>query len=106
MILRHATTKQRLARIQTEGLRVACADPTAKIKGVWLHTKSQSSWAVVHTIHKHHAQLDEVVVLELNVPRSKLTRFRSGLWYCREDIPASAIITVIEGNTFGQSASA
>lgn len=104
MKLYHATTVQRLAQIREQGLRVACADPAAKIKGCWLHTSSQSAWAVVHTQRKHGATLEEVVVVAVEVQRSRLTRFRTGLWYTRQDIPASAIGEAISGAAFGASA--
>lgn len=104
MILRHATTRARLAQIREQGLRVACADPAAKIKGVWLHSASNSAWAVVHTLRKHRATLEEVVVVEVNVPRRMLTRFRSGLWYSLEDIPAAWLGQEWEGAAFGASA--
>ena len=105
MKLRHATTRARLERIRRDGLRVACADPAAKIKGVWLHTASQSPWAVVHTIRKHRASLEDVVVVEVNVPRSALKRFRTGLWYTTADVPATAIGREHAGAEFGASAS-
>lgn len=105
MKLYHATTRTNLASIQIEGLRVAKADPQAKLKGCWLHTSSQSPWAVVHTIRKHRAQLAEVVVIEVNVPRSHLTRFRTGLWFSTQDVPAAWLGTVTDGAAFGASAS-
>lgn len=105
MILRHATTRQRLESIRREGLRVACADPQAKIKACWLHTASQSAWGAVHTMRKHHATLEDVVIVEVTVPRSWLTRFRTGLWYCTQDLPASAIGREYAGSEFGASAS-
>jgi hypothetical protein len=106
MRLRHATTRANAEKIRAEGLRVACADATARIQAVWLHTASQSAWGTLHTIRKHHAQLDDVVILEVQVPRSALTRFRTGLWYCKTDIPA-AWLTGQEwsGTAFGASVS-
>ena len=105
MQLYHATTRARLASIQATGLRVDQADQAAKIKGVWLHTARQSPWAVVHTIRKHHARLDDVVVLAVNVPRGRLTRFRTGLWFATQDVPAAWLGEITEGAAFGASAS-
>jgi len=105
MKLYHATTRQNLASILVDGLRVAKADPTAKIKGCWLATTSNRPWGVLHTIRKHRAQLEDVVVIEVNIPRSRLTRFRTGLWYSTQDVPASWLGQVVEGATFGASAS-
>lgn len=105
MKLYHATTRQALPSIQAHGLRVANADPQAKLKGCWLATASNRSWGVVHTIRKHRAQLEDVVVIEVNVPRSRLTRFRTGLWYTTQDVPAAWLGTVTPGAAFGASAS-
>ena len=105
MKLRHATTRQRLASILDQGLRVECADPQAKLKGCWLHTPSQTAWAIVHTMRKHLVGLEDVVVIEVTVPRSALKRFRTGLWYAPQDVPANALGTLWDGSAFGASAS-
>lgn len=105
MKLYHATTAGRLAGIRAGGLRVACADPAAKIQAIWLHTRSQSAWAVVHTQRKHGVALADVIVIEVRVSRRQLRRFRAGLWYTRQDIPASALGKEMSGAAFGASAS-
>ena len=103
--LRHATTRQALASIREHGLLVSKADRTAKIKAVWLHAPSLTGWAIVHTQRKHHAHLDEVVVIEVQVARKHLRRFKTGFWFCGEDIPATALGQVWDGAFFGQSVS-
>ena len=105
MKLYHATTRQALPSIQAEGLRVAKADPAAKLKGCWLATASNRAWGVLHTIRKHKAQLADVVVIEVNIPGSRLARFRTGLWYTTKDVPAAWLGQVIDGAAFGASAS-
>ena len=105
MRLYHATTTARLAAIRAQGLLVAHADAGAKIRGVWLHTSSLSAWAVVHTMRKHGAALADVVVIAVEVPRGRLTRFRTGLWYTRQDVPATALGETTAGAAFGASAS-
>jgi hypothetical protein len=105
MVLRHATTRQRLAAIRQEGLLVACADPAAKIKGIWMYSSRHSAWAILHTIRKHGATLEDVVIVEVTVPRSQLKRFRTGLWYTIQDIPPNALGQEWDGATFGASAS-
>lgn len=105
MKLYHATTTQRLAAIRQQGLLVYKADSSAKIKGCWLATASNRPWSVVHTIRKHKAQLDDVVVIEVNIPRSRLTRFRTGLWDSTQDVPTAWLGTVTPGAAFGASAS-
>ncbi len=104
MKLRHATTKKAAAAIARQGFRLDKADPEAKIKGVWLHTPSASPWAVLHTIRKHGARLADVVVIEVEIPRSQLRRFRRGLWYAQVNIPASAIRGEMAGAEFSGGA--
>lgn len=104
MRLRHATTLDRLESIKANGFLVSMADSSAKIKGCWFHTKSASPWAVLHTIRKHKADLADVVVIEVEVSRSQLTRFRTGLWYTKVDVPASSIKNIYAGSDFGASA--
>ena len=104
MKLYHATTAERAAQIKEQGLLISKADPTAKIKGCWMASQSNRAWGVVHTIRKHHAPLEEVVVLEVNVPRAWLKRFRTGLWYATRNIPAARIGQSIPGAAFGASA--
>ena len=103
MYLYHATTRERLASIQEQGLLVSKADPDARVLAIWLHTSSHSAWAVLHTIRKHQAQLEEVVVLKVRIS-SGLVHFRKGLWYTRHDVPASCIGAVVPGSIFGGSA--
>ena len=104
MILRHATTRRNLDAIHAAGLRTACADPTAKIQGVWLHSPSKSAWAVVHTMRKHGVALDDVVVIEVRVNRRGLRRFRLGLWVSAQDIGPDALGNITAGAAFGASA--
>jgi hypothetical protein len=104
MRLRHATTRERADQILREGFRVAKADPEAKIKGCWFHSPSASAWGVLHTIRKHKAVLENVVVIEVEIPRSKLTKFRRGLWYTKTDVAASAIREQLDGSAFSYSA--
>ena len=105
MKLRHATTRQRLASILEQGLRVECADPQAKLKGCWLHAPSRSAWAMVHTLLKHRVDLVDVVLIEVTISRKHLNHFRTGLWYAPQDVPASALGTIWDGAMFGASAS-
>ncbi len=105
MKLRHATTRARAKRIAREGFRVSKADPNAKIKGCWFTAPSLATWGVLHTQRKHGARLADVVVIEVEIPRSALTKFRRGIWFSKSDVPASAIRGTIDGSAFGESAS-
>lgn len=126
MILRHATTQACFERIKyeglrvacagrreqpllwlsycikDEGLRVACADPQAKIKACWFHTPRLTTWAILHTMQRHKAPLEAIVIVEFQVPRRWLTRFRVGLWYTKQDVEASRIRRIIPGIEFSK----
>jgi hypothetical protein len=95
MTLRHATPRQRLESICREGLRVAYAQ--GEKTAIWLHTPSKTPWAVTHTQARHQVELHDVVILTVSVPRAALTRFRSGLWYTGEDIPAERLWPMWDG---------
>jgi len=94
MLLRHATPKRNLPSIQQTGLL------TSKSKGklavVWLHSPAKSAWAVVHTVRRHGGRVEQVVVIELTVPRSWLRRSKRGLWYCPKDVPPGRFRTTIQ----------
>ena len=79
-IYRHATLRQYLPRILAEGLDPTCA--TGKQPLVWLHTPSRTPWALTHTMQRHRVARSEVVVLDVQVPRSWLRRAWHGLWTC------------------------
>lgn len=105
MKLYHATTRERAESIMSAGFLMSKADPAAKIKGCWFASKSNRAWGVLHTIRKHKAQLADVVVIEVSIPKSQLTRFRTGLYVVKADVAASRIRGIVEGSTFGASAS-
>ena len=91
MKLRHATPSRNFASIKRRGLL------TAKSKGklavVWLHAASRSPWAVLHTMRRHSCK--DVIVFEVDVPRSWLTRSKAGLWYTNRDVPPGRILQTI-----------
>ena len=101
MKLYHTTTAANLTSIREQGLLVSKADATAKIKAVWLATSSNRAWAVLHTLKKHKVTLDNVAVIEVDVPRAMLQRFRKGFWYCTHNVPPAYLGPVIQGTAFG-----
>jgi len=94
MKLRHATPARNLRSIRRRGLL------TAKSKGrlavVWLHAAGRSPWAVLHTMRRHSCK--DVTVIELDVPRSWLTRSKTGLWHSNRDVPPGRILQIIAVN--------
>ncbi len=92
MIIRHATPRRNLRSILRSGLLPGLA--RGKIKAVWLHASGKTSWAIPHVAGRHHVPQDQVVVLEVRVPRSQLRRNRRGVWYCPFIIAPQQIISV------------
>ena len=43
-------------------------------------TASRREWAILHTTQRHQCEVSEVMILTVNVPRSKLRRKWRGLW--------------------------
>ncbi len=93
MKIRHATLARNLASILKGGL--LCCKSKGRLKVVWLHSLNKSSWATLHTVKRHGGRVEQVVVLELNVPRRWLRRSRKGLWYSVNDVPANRIRRVL-----------
>jgi hypothetical protein len=70
-------------------------------KVVWLHSPSKSEWATLHVVKRHGGRVENVVILEIDVPLSCLRRSRRGLRYSLCDVPAERIHRVV---TFDQLA--
>ena len=90
MRLYHATTARNLDSIKAVGL-----DPNrsqCKRKEVWLHTASRREWAILHVSNRQKCDVNEVVMIEVDVPRSKITRRWRGIWTTPEQITEFASI--------------
>ena len=84
MRLRHCTPMVNLASIKRRGIDPAFSQ--SKLEVVWLHTLSRTEWALLHTQQRHETQ--DVIVIDVHVPRRWLTRRRYGLWTCDRRIEA------------------
>jgi hypothetical protein len=95
-ILRHATPRANLAGIRQHGL--LANKSKGKLKAVWLHSAHKSGWAYLHVAVRHGADLHQVVLLEVDVPRAWLRRNRRGLWFVKpgRDVPPERIKRLIE----------
>jgi len=94
MLMRHATLKRNLASIRRLGLLTAKSQGKRKV--VWLHTACKSEWAALHTVKRHGGRVENVVILEIDVPRSWLRRSQRGLRYSLRDVPPQRIRGVID----------
>jgi len=93
MLLRHATPVRNLKSIERLGLLTSKSQGRKKV--CWLHTASKSEWATLHTVERHGGRVENVVIIEIEVPRSWLRRSRRGLRYSVRDVPASRIRRII-----------
>jgi hypothetical protein len=93
MLLRHATPRKNLSSIERLGLLTRKSQ--GKMRVVWLHAPSKTAWAMLHTVKRHGGRIEDVVVIELDVPRRWLRRSRRRLWNTPRDIPPSRIVRVI-----------
>jgi len=88
-VVRHATFGRNVPGILRAGLLTGKSQ--GRLKAVWLCSVAKTLWAVAHVVKRHGGRIENVVVLEVNVPRSWLRRSKKGLWYCPRDIPAERI---------------
>lgn len=94
MRLIHVTDAANLDSIKAIGLDHTRA--TGKRAAVWAVTPSNEPWAILHTLEKPRARragrtAADHVVLEIEVPRSWLVRYQTGVWYCYRNIPFSRV---------------
>jgi hypothetical protein len=94
MLLRHATPRRNLPAIKRAGLLTAKS--LGRLPAVWLHAPARSAWAAVHVVRRHGGRVENVAILELDVPRSWLKRNRKGIWYTRRDVPPARFRRVID----------
>lgn len=90
--LYHVTHKSNLESILAGGL-----DP-AKAKGlrksVWGVVRTRAAWAIVHVLSKPWnagATLEDVVVIELRLPKKAVRRYHVGIWHTA---PGTGVIPV------------
>lgn len=94
MLIRHATLARNLASIRRVGLLTDKSQ--GRRKAVWLHTASKSEWATLHVVRRHGGKVENVVILEIDVPRRWWRRSKRGLHYSLRDVPPERIRRVID----------
>lgn len=101
MLLRHATPLRNLTAIRRGGL--LCSKSQGKLPVVWLHAPGKTPWAAIHTVRRHGGRVENVVILEVSVPRRWLRRSKRGLWFCPRDVPPWRIRGLITFTTLARS---
>lgn len=91
MKLRHATPIGNLPSILAGGISPTLSE--CERPEIWLCTPSRTRWAVKHIQERHRKR--NLAVIEVNVPRSWLTRRKKNVWTCAKPIPTERI-TLLE----------
>ncbi len=94
MLLRHATLRRNLPSIEALGL--LASKSKGKLPVVWLHAPSKTAWAMLHVVKRHGGRIEDVVVIELEVPRRWLRRSRKRLWNTARDVPPCRFVRLID----------
>lgn len=89
----HATRAKNLQSILRNGL--LCSKSKGKRKAVWFAPKRLQAWACLHVAAKHGGRIEDVLVLECEVPRSWLRGHKGGLYYSERDIPTARIVKMV-----------
>jgi hypothetical protein len=95
MVLYHVTHRRNVASIERLGLLPEKA--TGREKSIWLVSRTMVPWALGHTAAKPgKGPITKLVVYKIETTRSRVRRFRRGIWRSFETIipvgcePASA----------------
>ena len=91
MRLYHATLKSNLDGIIEKGIDPSFSKGAEQV--IWLHTAGRREWAILHTTQRHPCEVDAVMIIAVNVPRSKLRRRWRGLWSTPETLKTFADFT-------------
>ena len=78
MLLRHATLARNLPSIIKAGLLTAKS--RGKLPVVWVCCRVKTAWAAWHTVRRHGGRVEDVVILEIDVPRRWLRRSHPSSW--------------------------
>ena len=100
MKLYHATLKANLDSIRVKGINTEFSKGTEAV--IWLHTAGRRAWAILHTQKRHQCSVNDIVILTLHIPRSKLRRRWRGLWTTTETLNGTSL-SITEAEAFAAS---
>jgi hypothetical protein len=104
MLLRHATLARNLASILRRGL--LCSKSKGRKRVVWGCSPANTLWAAWHVTRRHGGRPQEIVVLEVSVPRAWARRHggaAKGVYYSVHDIGPERIRGVITWGELSRS---
>lgn len=101
MKLFHTTLKKNLPSIRKHGLLVVKSQ--GKLPAIWLHAAYKTQWAFLHTVRKHGGRIEDVVTIEVGIPKGETRRSAvPGLFSTLQDIDP----TLLGGETSFRQVSA
>jgi hypothetical protein len=102
MKLYHVTHRKNLPSILARGLDPLRAKGVRK--AVWGVVRTRVAWAIIHVLGKpwhKNATLGDLVVIEIQLPRRDVRRYKSGIWYTSQNVSVKPG-QVIEAGLFGK----
>jgi hypothetical protein len=95
MKLRHCTPRRNLESIRQHGLLLSYAQ--CRPISIWLHAKSKTPGIKLHVAKRHAVAAEEIVTIEVSIPRSWLRKSRwRGLYHIEKDVPPDRIHAVVD----------
>lgn len=89
MKITHTTTLSNLPSIRKTNLRVSYAKQGRK--AIWFHKKADDAWAENHVRIRQHADGDDLVHLDCEIPDSWVLRHSKSIFYVMRDVPFSRV---------------
>ena len=99
MKLYHTTLKANLDSITENGIDPSFSKGAESV--IFLHTRSRTEWAILHIGIRHRCSIDEIIIIEVNVPRSALRRDHRGVWTTSE--PITTFVSITDAEIFAES---
>ena len=100
MKLYHTTLKANLDSITENGIDPSFSKGAESV--IFLHTRSRTEWAILHIATRYNAALEDIIVIEVNVPRSALSSGHRGLWTTSEPITENSG-SITDAEVFAES---
>lgn len=85
----HATLRSNVPSITRRGL-LPCRSRQRR-KAVWFVKPSQVDWACRHAVERAGGSVQDVVVIEVEIPAEWVRHHGGGLYYCDRIVPAAKI---------------
>lgn len=95
MKLYHVTPAINIDGIMQHGINPAYS--TGKRRVAWFHTQSRQAWALLHISRHQRHDVNKMLLLTVEIPRSYLTRRRFGIWTTDKPITPDRIKNICFG---------